>query len=75
MYVYDAVSCALANAFKKKTEQPAKYPEQPYDIFHEEMDGEITEQEREEQEEQERLQARLYMQQMVWAGRNWGGQK
>lgn len=74
LYFYDGLSCAIANAFKKESEQPSKYPEQPYDIFQEEKnDRTMTEQEMEEQEEQERLQARLYMQQMVWAGKNWGG--
>lgn len=74
LYIYDAMSCALANAFKKKSEQPAKYPEEPYQLFKDDLEEDIrlTEQQREEQEEQERLQARLYMQQMVWAGRDWG---
>lgn len=74
MYIYDAISCAIANAFKKKGEQPSKYPEQPYQIFQEEEDAtELTDQEKEEQEEQERLRAKLYMQQMVWVGKSWGG--
>lgn len=54
MYIYDAVSCAIENAFKKKGERPAKYPEQPYDIFKEDkskkenvIDDGMTKEERE----------------------------
>lgn len=33
MYFYDAISCSLQNAFRKKTDKPAVYPEKPYRIF------------------------------------------
>lgn len=69
MYYYDAVCCALQNAFRKKSDPPAKYPGNPYDIFPKKE----TRQEREEREEAERLQAKLYMQQMMRVGKNWGG--
>lgn len=69
MYQYDAVSCALANAFRKKSDPPAKYPTEPYNIFQKRE----TRKERERREEAERLQAKLYMQQMMRAGKNWGG--
>lgn len=69
LYYYDAVCCALQNAFRKKSDPPAKYPMEPYDIFPKEM----TREEREAQEEAERLQAKLYMQQMMRAGKHWGG--
>lgn len=69
MYHYDALCCALQNAFRKKSDPPAKYPENPYDIFPKKE----TKQEREAREEAERLQAKLYMSQMMRVGKNWGG--
>lgn len=69
LYYYDAVCCALQNAFRNKRDPTAKYPENPYDIFPKKE----TQQERESREEAERLQAKLYMQQMMRAGKNWGG--
>lgn len=69
MYCYSALCCALQNTFRKKSDPPARYPDQPYDIFPKQE----TKQEREAREEQERIQARLYMSQMMRAGKNWGG--
>lgn len=69
LYYYNAVCCALQNAFRKKSDPPAKYPDEPYDIFPKKE----TRQEREAREEQERLQAKLYMSQMMQAGKHWGG--
>lgn len=71
MYCYDAISCALQNAFRKKSDPPAQYPSKPYDIFPKKE----SKQEREAREEAERLQAKLYMQQMMRAGKHWGGSK
>lgn len=68
MYCYNALCCALQNAFRKKNDPPAKYPAEPYNIFPKQE----TKQEREQREEAERLQAKLYMQQMKWAYKNWG---
>lgn len=69
MYCYDALCCSIQNAFRKKSDPPAKYPEKPYDIFPKRE----TKQERQQREEAERLQAKLYMQQMMRVGKNWGG--
>lgn len=69
MYYYDALCCALRNAFRGRGDPPASYPERPYDIFPKRE----TAQQREDREKQERLQARLYMSQMMRAGKNWGG--
>ena len=68
MYYYDAVCCALQNAFRKKSDPPAQYPAQPYDIFPKKE----TRQEQEAREEVERLQAKVYMQQMMRVGKHWG---
>lgn len=72
MYFFHAMSSALSNSHRTKKSDPiSEYPSQPYDIFpkHE------TRKEREDREEQERLQAKLYMQQMMRVGKNWGGSK
>lgn len=68
MYIYEAFAAVLKNAFSKKGSTPAKYPEKPYDIFPEEK----TEDQKLQEEEQERIKAKLYMQNMVRAGRSWG---
>lgn len=70
LYVFDAVSCAVQNGNRTKQSDPiSKYAEQPYEIFKKEP----TKEEREAQEKAERLQAKLYMQQMMRAGKHWGG--
>lgn len=71
MYSYDALCCAIQNAFRKRSDPPSQYPGKPYDIFPKKE----TKQEREAREEAERLQAKIYMQQMMRAGKNWGGSK
>lgn len=68
MYIYDGFSTGLANALSKKGASPKKYPEEPYPIF----SSEKTEEEKEKIEETERLKAKLYMQNMVRAGKSWG---
>lgn len=72
MYFFHAMSSALHNSRRTKESDPvSKYPEKPYEIFKKEETGK----ERETREEKERLQAKLYMQQMMRAGKNWGGSK
>lgn len=70
LYVFDAMSASLQNSHRTKQSDPiAKYAEKPYDIFPKQE----TKQEKEQREESERLQAKLYMQNMMRAGKNWGG--
>lgn len=71
MYCYNALCCALQNAFRKKNDPPANYPTEPYSIL---LKQEVQ-QEKGQSEEAERLKARLYMHQMMWAGRNLGNKK
>jgi hypothetical protein len=68
MYIHDAVATVAANIFSSKGGTKKTYPAEPYDIFGEEE----TEAQKEKKEEQERLKAKLYMQNMVRAGRSWG---
>ena len=67
MYFYEGISVCLANAFSKKGTTPKKYPSEPYSFCQKEK----TEEEK-NQEEKEKLKAKLYMQNMVRAGRSWG---
>lgn len=48
LYVYEALNCALGNAFRKKNAQPITYPEKPLEIFKDEKrEKENAEKERE----------------------------
>lgn len=67
MYIYEAVSIVVSNAFKKPGSYPQRYTSEPYDFYGREK----TEKEIEREEEKERLQAMLYMSNMVRAGKNW----
>lgn len=68
MYFYDAISCSLKNALSKSGTAPAKYPEKPYLVDKDEK----TEKEIEREEELDRIKAKLYMKNMVRAGKSWG---
>ena len=67
-YIYEGFSVSLANALSKKGSPPKNYPSEPYDIFYREK----TEEEHLQEEEKDRLKAKLYMQNMVRAGKSWG---
>lgn len=70
-YVYDAVGrlAPILHAFAKKGAKPTPYPREPYRLGESE---EKTEQKKAEQEESDRIKAKLYMQNLVRAGKNWG---
>lgn len=68
LYIHDGFSVGLTNALSKKGSTPKKYPTEPYQIF----GNEKTEEEKAREEETDRLKAKLYMQNMVRAGRSWG---
>lgn len=62
LYVYDAFSVTMANAFKKKGARPAEYPKKPYDV---------TEKSKEEKEaackaEQDRIRQSLENMRLSW---------
>lgn len=68
MYVHEAVSIAIGNAFRKSGSTPMKYSSEPYHFCgHEKTEEEIA-----REEENERLKAMIYMNNMVRAGKNWG---
>lgn len=56
MYCYNALCCALQNAFRQKNDPPAKYPEKPYELFKREK----TEAEKQKEAEEERKKAIAY---------------
>lgn len=68
MYFFDGTSRAVANVMRKKGSAPEEYPAEPYSLFRKEK----TEEEKERDAEQERVAAKLYMQNMVRAGKTWG---
>lgn len=70
IYVQDAVAACLSAAFAKKgSTNVFKYPERPHESL------QPTDQKEQEtskkKEETERLQAKLYMHQMMWAYKDW----
>lgn len=64
MYFYEGVSIALGNAFRQKNAPMLAYPAKPYPMFKEEQP--------QKDDEAEALRAKLYMQNMMIAGKNWG---
>ena len=66
-YFKAAIESSIGNAFLPKGHTPAKYPEQPYLTRQRELEKQT--------EEQQIAFAKLYMMQMVEAGKNWGKNK
>lgn len=66
-YIYDAIGrlAPALNAFAGKRAKAQEYPAEPYGISREEK-------RREEAEDREVLRAKIYMNNMVRAGRGWG---
>ena len=62
-YVAMAISATIGNAFVREGSKKAEYPEKPIDL------SKVPE---EPDEEAEALFAKIYMNNMVRAGRNWG---
>lgn len=71
LYVQNAFAACLSAAFAKQGADTFKYPERPHDSL-QPADQKEQEQTSEQKEETELLKARLYMHQMMWAGKNWG---
>lgn len=71
MYFYEALCDAspIFHAFAKKGTKPHPYRTEPYELYGK---REQTEEEKQKQEEKELLKAKLYMNNMVRAGKTWG---
>lgn len=67
IYMSYAINSTIGNAFRGKNEQAFTYPTQP--LINAETQAE---EEKAKIKENERLRARLYMENMVRAGKNWG---
>lgn len=75
-YMKAAIESSICNAFIKKGTSPNKYPEPPEIKPVDDDDSDkYDEVKREEQEDQEALRAKIYMDQMMRVGANWGKKK
>ena len=66
VYIKNALEATVGNMFKSKGSDPIDYPKQPYSF------DESTEAEKSAQEDYEEAFAKLYMYNMVRAGKEWG---
>lgn len=57
VYMTHAIAATVGNAFKKKGQQPAKYPEEPLPLTQKEADAQRV---RKEEEREERLMQKMY---------------
>ena len=75
-YVYDAIGrlTPILHAFADQKAKPIEYMPEPYPIRAAEREKKTAEQTR-KQEEQEALRAKVYMLQLIEAGKNWGKNK
>lgn len=64
LYFQDALAAVLSALFAEKGHDTYKYPSRPHSIQQTATQA--------DNEEAELLKARLYMHQMMWAGKNWG---
>lgn len=67
LYVKNALESTVCNMLSGKTAEKAKYPSQPFMYEQEEKEHDGA-----EREKQESAQAKLYMYNMVRAGKEWG---
>lgn len=65
MYFYEGLGCVVHNALKKKGDPLEHYPSEPYPLYE-------NTNSREKIEEDEVRLARIYMNNMMRAGKNWG---
>ena len=78
VYIAKAIEATICNAFRDKNSQKEQYPNRPLSFYEEgleeleELDEQAKEEKEKKQKEQEILKAKLYMQNMVTAGKNWG---
>lgn len=70
LYFYDALASVSARLLSKNSN--ADYTNKPFDIF---LDDEEKQAAKKEHENAETLQAKVYMQQLMDVGKNWGKNK
>lgn len=69
IYFKAAIESSIGNAFRKKGSQPVEYPSEPMLMKNKRVE------EPEMTEDQEVAFAKLYMMQLMEAGKNWGNTK
>lgn len=69
-YVLRALDATVGNAFRQKGTSPSEYPKQPIG-----QTLSAQEEQTAQDEEQEALRAKIYMNNMIRAGKNWGKKK
>jgi len=74
LYMVEALSATIMNFLRKKEEPAHEYPSMPIMIKKREEAREKTEEEKKKQEETETAFARLWMNNFVNVGKNWGKQ-
>lgn len=74
MYFAKAIEATIMNAFKKRSETPTEYPSMPITIKRREEEREKTEEEKRKLEESETAFAKLWMNNFMLVGKNWGKQ-
>lgn len=67
LYVKSAIEATIGNVFKEKGAQPIEYPAKPYYLQEQE-----EQQRAKKREDQELAFAKLYMYNMIRAGKEWG---
>ena len=70
-YTHEALSAVLSAALGKKGRTPYRYPSQPYSATEAPQEAAQTPKD----EDSEALRAKIYMRQMIRAGKNWGNNK
>jgi hypothetical protein len=72
MYFYEALCDAspIFHAFAKQGTKPHPYRSEPYKLAWQ-SEKKVNREQKEKQEENEMLRAKLYMSQMMRAGKNW----
>lgn len=68
-YFLKALDAVVGNAFRKKGDKPAEYPQEPIEL---KLDEKRTAEKDKDAEEREAVFAKAYMMSMVRAGREWG---
>lgn len=75
MYIVEAISSTIMNAFHKQGEKLHEYPSLPITIRKREEEREKTEAEKVKLEESETAFAKLWMASFVMVGKDWGKAK
>ena len=71
-YVMEAIDSTIGNAFRKTSQDPSKYPEEPFSLT---LKRQEEEEKSEREKEREAQWALAWMSSFVQAGKGWGKNK